>query len=229
MALACGAATVSCSSTHGAAPAPVRTTVTASAADGGSPSSEGDAAALGTDQWQPTDQGLVTWNFDPSAAGTTWNPTAPTNGTLFLTAVLLRRPATLHEVRYGLSGAQRAGLTKGQNLVGLYDAQGRLLATSGDQTAVWSDPADQKVDSAVFTTPYRAAAGRYYVAFLYNGVTSGLNYKASGAGTTANAGAPAGQMRYSMIPMHATTLPATVDLGRQVTPVPFNSQWIGLS
>ncbi|NUP42756.1 MAG: hypothetical protein HOY76_38475 [Streptomyces sp.] len=179
-------------------------------------------------EWTPADQGLVTWNYDPSDAGVTWNPTARTNGCLFLTAVLLRSPATLTHVLYGLSGAQTTGLTPGQNLIGLYGSDGTLLAQTADQTALWSDPARQRVNRVPWTKPYRAAPGRYYVAFLYNGVTAGLNFKASGAGMTANAGAPAGLMRYSMIKGHFTSLPDTAPPARQTTPLPFNSQWIGL-
>ncbi|HEY3481177.1 MAG TPA: hypothetical protein VGL02_19975, partial [Streptomyces sp.] len=144
------------------------------------------------------------------------------------TAVLLRAPATLTHVLYGLSGAQTTGLTPGGNAIGLYDAHGTLVARTADQTAIWSSTARQKVNRVPWTKPYEAAAGRYYVVFLYNGVTSGLNFKASGAGATANAGAPAGQMRYSMIRSDSATLPGTLPLGRQTTPLPFNSQWIGL-
>lgn len=196
----------------------------------GCSSAGGKAAQAGPPPvWQPADQGLITWNYDPSAAGTTWNPTARTNGCLFLTAVLLRSPATLTHVLYGLSGAQPSGLTPGRNRIGLYSATGALLAQTADQTPIWSDPARQKVNEVPWTTPRHAAAGRYYVAFLYNGVTSGLNFKASGAGPTANAGAPPGLMRYSMIRAGAAELPARLDLRRQVTPLPFNSQWIGLN
>lgn len=193
-------------------------------------SAHGIPPAAAPPQWQPADQGLVAWNYDPSGAATTWNPTARTNGTLFLTAVLLRSPATLTHVLYGLSGAQPTGLTPGQNLIGLYSSAGTLLAQTADQTPVWSDPARQKVNTVPWRHPHRVPAGRYYVVFLYNGVTpgAGLNFKASGAGPTANAGAPPGRMRYSMIKATATSLPPVIDLTRQTTPLPFNSQWIGL-
>ncbi|WP_225850824.1 hypothetical protein [Streptomyces sp. HPF1205] len=193
---------------------------------GGGP---GDAKGAAVPVWQPADQGLIAWDYDPSGAGATWNPTARTNGYLFLTAVLLRSPATLTHVLYGLSGAQPTGLTPGQNLIGLYSSTGRLLARTADQTPLWSSPEHQRVNEVPWTTPYHAAAGRYYVVFLCNGVTSGLNFKASGAGMTADAGAPPGRMRYSMIRAAATTLPPAVDLARQVVPLPFNSQWIGLN
>jgi hypothetical protein len=144
-----------------------------------------------------------------------------------------RGPAALaghpQHVLYGLSGAQRDGLTPGRNLIGLYTFDGTLVARTGDQTSIWSDPARQKVNTVPWLHPYRAAAGRYYVVFLCNGVTSGLNFKASGAGTTANAGATAGAMRYSMIRAHAADLPPRLDITRQVTPLPFNSQWVGLN
>jgi hypothetical protein len=179
-------------------------------------------------EWTPADQGLLAWNYDPSAAGTTWNATSGTNGYLFLTAMLLRVPATLTAVRYGLSGAQTSGLTVGENLIGLYDASGNLLAQTADLTALWSSTANQKVLTSNWTAPYAAAAGTYYVAWLYNGVSSGLNFKGSGAGTTANAGASAGSMRYSMVSGSYTALPNPINLSNQATPVPFNNQWVGL-
>lgn len=215
-ALLCAAALSGCSSGSG------------SGADSGGVGGGGSGSSGSGPEWGPADQGLLTWNYDPSAAGATWNPTARTNGYLFLTAVLLRAPATLTHVLYGLSGAQTSGLTPGENVIGLYDSRGALVARTGDQTAIWSSTARQKVNRVAWEKPYRAAAGRYYVVFLYNGVTSGLNFKASGAGATANAGAPAGRMRYSMIRSDSTALPGTLPLGRQTTPLPFNSQWIGL-
>src|SRR5690242_20286961 len=135
---------------------------------GGGP---GDAKGAAVPVWQPADQGLIAWDYDPSGAGATWNPTARTNGYLFLTAVLLRSPATLTHVLYGLSGAQPAGLTPGRNLIGLYSSTGRLLARTADQTPIWSSPEHQRVNEVPWTTPYHAAAGRYYVVFLCNGVT----------------------------------------------------------
>jgi hypothetical protein len=182
--------------------------------------------------WTPPDQGLLAWNYDPSLAGTTWVPTSTTNGYLFLTAMILRQSQTLTNILYGLSGAQTSGLTSGQNLIGLYNSSGTLLTQTADQTTIWSTTADQKVNVVPWQTVQTSlAAGKYYVAFLYNGVTTGaaLNFKASGAGTTANAGQTGASLRYGVITGTATSLPSNITLSSMATPSPFNSQWLGFS
>jgi hypothetical protein len=183
-------------------------------------------------EWMPSDQGLIAWNYDPSGAGTTWVPTSTTNGYLFLTAMILRQSATLTNIVYGLSGAQTSGLTSGENLIGLYNSSGTLLTQTADQTTIWSTTADQKVNTVPWATQQtNLAAGRYYIAFLYNGVATGaaLNFKASGAGTTANAGQTGANLRYGVITGTATSLPGSITLSSMATPSPFNSQWLGFS
>jgi len=183
-------------------------------------------------EWMPSDQGLIAWNYDPSSAGTTWVPTSTTNGYLFLTAMILRQSATLTNIVYGLSGAQTSGLTSGENLIGLYNSSGTLLTQTADQTTIWSTTADQKVNTVPWTTQQtNLAAGKYYVGFLYNGVMTGaaLNFKASGAGTTANAGQTGANLRYGVITGTATSLPSSITLSSMATPSPFNSQWLGFS
>jgi hypothetical protein len=183
-------------------------------------------------EWMPSDQGLIAWNYDPSGAGTTWVPTSTTNGYLFLTAMILRQSATLTNIVYGLSGAQTSGLTSGENLIGLYNSSGTLLTQTADQTTIWSTTADQKVNTVPWATQQtNLAAGKYYVGFLYNGVVTGaaLNFKASGAGTTANAGQTGANMRYGVITGTATSLPGSITLSSMATPSPFNSQWLGFS
>lgn len=183
-------------------------------------------------EWMPSDQGLVAWNYDPSSAGTTFVPTTGVNGYIFLTGIILREAATVTNIVYGLSGAQLTGLTSNANFVGLYNSSGTLLASSADQTTIWSTAADQKVNVIPLLSPFpeQLAAGRYYVAFLFNGVVSGaaLNFKATGGGTTSNAGQTGASMRYGVITGTATSL-TNVTLSSMTTPAPFNSQWVGLS
>lgn len=184
-------------------------------------------------EFMPSDQGLAAWNFDPSCAGTTFVPTSTINGNIFLTAMILRTATTITNVVYGLSGAQTSGLTAGENWIGLYNSAGTLLATTADQTTIWSTTADQKVNVVPLLSPFpeQLAAGKYFIAFLFNGVTTGaaLNFKASGAGTTANAGQTGANMRYGWITGTATTLPGSLALSSMALPSPFNSHWLALS
>ena len=63
-ALLCAAALSGCSSGSG------------SGADSGGVGGGGSGSSGSGPEWGPADQGLLTWNYDPSAAGATWNPTA---------------------------------------------------------------------------------------------------------------------------------------------------------
>ena len=176
---------------------------------------------------------MLSWNFDPIVATSTWVPTTAANGVFYLTAMPVASAFTTSLVRYGLSGAQATGLTTGQNGIALYDINGNLLTQTADLTATWSNSANVKGLSASWLAAQTVQPPYVYVVWLCNGVTTGalLNFKGvSGEGVTSDAEESAPNMRFSMITgLAATSFPSTLTLANQVSPSPFNGQSIGLS
>ncbi|MFJ1752066.1 glycosyl hydrolase family 28-related protein [Kitasatospora sp. NPDC088134] len=153
----------------------------------------------------PADQGLLTWSFDPSALGSTG---VPATGVLQLVRVLLRTPQQVTAAVVAVTSAG-SGLTVGQNLVGLYGANGVQLAAGGDQSAAWSSTG---VRTAPLTpapgAPAVLPAGAYWVALLANGATPPGFGRGSFVSTSAiNLGLPGAPPRYGRTGSGLTALP----------------------
>lgn len=178
------------------------------------------------------DNNLLGWNSDPAGAGTTF--TLPTSGTVMVTQVKLRRPATVTNVVLYLTTAGGT-LTSGQNFVGLYSYGGgtaTLLSSSADQTTAWGSTGP--VTAALSTQQTGLPAGTYYVAALFNGTTGPTlaagSTKASGSVSVGNVGLAAPQLGrwITTAATSQTSLPATLNLAAGSLNVG-GTWWAGLS
>lgn len=171
----------------------------------------------------PVDAGWITWNYDPATAQ---GSTTLTSGQMFMSRLDVRTTATAVNAIYALNAAG-ATLTAGQNLVGLYDANGNLLATSADQSSNWLTTG---LKVTAFTSSANILAGVYYLGFLSNGTTpmSLLRSMATSAqNATVNLGFPAATARWATTGSGLTALPSTVTMsGRAAS---FGSAWAALS
>ncbi|MDX3087177.1 hypothetical protein PV620_30200 [Streptomyces sp. ME02-6978a] len=176
--------------------------------DTGDQGPKGDPGPL-TNEWTPADHALTGWAFDPAAASTTG--TTLSAGFIYLVGIVLRQATSISKV-HALLGAAGSGLTSGQCLAGLYDAAGNRVATTADQSTAWASAGHKAMN---LTAPYSAAAGRYYVALLFNGTTSPTVACGSTLGaafTPGNANLAAGGYRFARSASGQTALPASVTL-----------------
>lgn len=123
-----------------------------------------DFSNLSTIGFQPSDHSLKAWSFDPSGS---IGGAASTAGVLYAIKVPLRQAETITAIIHNVTTAG-ATLTAGQNLIGLYNNAGTLVAQTGDQSGNWTSIGTK---TANLTTPYVATAGYYFVGFLTNGTT----------------------------------------------------------
>lgn len=166
-------------------------------------------------------QGIVAAPYDPATAGT---GTGLTSGTVYMVRVDLVNPVTLTGLIFTIATAG-AGLTAGQNLVGVYNAAGTRVAVSADQSAAWTSTG---VATPMLTAPYAAAPGAYYLALLSVGTTP-INVLRSAASAPASGvlsyGVGAAGARFAAGPTGQTSLPASVTMG---TRLPLGtSYWVG--
>lgn len=154
------------------------------------------------------DAGWLAWNYDPAL---TAGSTTLVTGQLFMCRVDLLSPATISTLYYAVN-AVGVTLTSGQNLAGLYDASGNLLAQTADQSASWVSAGFK---NTALVTPYVAAAGTYHLGFLSNGATPMSLLRALGSGTqaaTVNANLPVTTARWATTGSGLTALPSTVTM-----------------
>ena len=153
------------------------------------------------EEWQPADNGYLTWSYDPIVVSTS---NAAVAGTLYVQRIHLPVAATITNVVLHIATAG-VTLTANQNLALLYSAAGARLATSVDQSAAW---ASTGVKVCVLTAPYAAAAGDYYVAYFANASVSlpafGRCAMTTG-GAPANAGLTAPNLRAAVADTGLTT------------------------
>jgi hypothetical protein len=153
---------------------------------------------------QPADHGLISWSGDPTVQNTNSVVTA---GTVYLTKVYARVPATLNNI-YWWVGAAAVTPTAGQNEVGLYASSGALVVSANVDSVITST--GLKTTSVTATA---IPAGWYWVAFVFNAATApGLTRGNSGAGITTamNIGQTASTLRYATNGTAQTVLPATI-------------------
>ncbi|MGW1673297.1 glycosyl hydrolase family 28-related protein [Streptomyces sp. NPDC002324] len=156
--------------------------------------------------WQAHEHNLKAWTQDPATCGSTG--TVNTSGVLYLSKVVLRSAATVNSV-YVTVTSGGAGLTAGQSLVGLYDANGTKVSESADQSAVFNSTGTKNVSIA----PKSLAAGTYYVGVLTNGSTPPSFMRGGGAsGSALNVGLAINAGRFLDYSTGLTSLPASVNL-----------------
>jgi hypothetical protein len=165
---------------------------------------------LPTATFQPSDQNLLAWAYD---AATPTNSTAlSTSGVIHLVKMNLRYAATITNILYQVNTVG-SGLTASQSFAGIYDSTGTLRGTSASLSTSWA--ATTGLYTTPLVTPYAAAAGTYYVAFVCNGTTgpalARLNGLA-GASSTINAGLTAANYRFAINSTANTSLPGSITL-----------------
>ena len=174
--------------------------------------------------WTPSDHGLTAWSFDPACCSTTG--TTLSAGFIYLLEVVLRKAATISKVN-AVIGAAGSGLTSGQCLAGLYDSSGNRVAITADMSTTWASTGSKAMP---LTSSYSAAAGRYYVALLFNGTTSPTFACGSTLGanfTPGNANLGAGSYRFCRSASGQTSLPTSVTLSGYTPDA--NNVWVGTS
>jgi hypothetical protein len=159
--------------------------------------------------WLPTDQGLTAWTFDPASCGA--SGTTLSAGFIYLGELILRQAATINRV-HAVLGSAGSGLSAGQCLAGLYDSSGTRVGITADQSTAWASAGNKAMS---LTTPYAAAAGRYYMAMLFNGSSSPSFACGSTHGATftpGNANLAVGAYRFCRSASGQTALPASIAL-----------------
>lgn len=181
---------------------------------------------------RPQDQNLLAWTGDPNDAGhVTAQSAAGVGGRVTLVRIVLREQLTWSNIWLGLAGIDpNARLS--DCYLGVYDAQGTLVASTADVSPLLMTDAIAKPFPLAKAFP--AAPGTYFVALLLNGdwATNGLTLKSTGAGISVNAGLTPPNLRYSTILTGQTSLPAAVNLAEQSTSTintGWASQWYAIS
>jgi Pectate lyase superfamily protein len=156
--------------------------------------------------WHPVDMGFVAWNYDP--VGTT-NSTLTVNGTVYLAQLQIRYATTISKLSVGVSTAATT-VTANQNFLGLYNASGTRVAVTA-AGAIDTGLTSSGILTASVVTPYAAAAGMYWVAFVNNASTAATLSRASGANLSiANGGLSAAAFRYAVNGTTQTSLPSSI-------------------
>lgn len=156
--------------------------------------------------YQSTDLGLIAWSFDPV---TTSGSTSAVSGTVFLSQITLRYAQTISNLAVAIATGA-SGVTANQNFLGLYTSAGTRVAVTA-AGAIDTAIASSGYLSQAVVTPYAAAAGTYWVAYLNNATTAALLQRGTGATLSiANVGMTGAGMRYAVNGTAQTSLPATI-------------------
>jgi hypothetical protein len=156
--------------------------------------------------YQASDLGLIAWTLDPAA---TSGSTSAVSGTVFLAQVTLRYAQTISKLAVAVATGA-ATVTANQNFLGLYNSAGTRVAVTA------AGAIDSAITSAGYlsqsvVTPYAAAAGTYWVAYLNNATTAALLQRGTGATLSiSNVGMTGAGMRYAVNGTAQTTLPSSI-------------------
>ncbi|WP_374772038.1 hypothetical protein OG756_01820 [Streptomyces sp. NBC_01310] len=204
----------------------------AAASTSGPAAAPGQSGGSGFEGPRPQDQNLLAWTGDPNDAGhVTAQSAAGVGGRVTLVRIVLREQITWSNIWLGLAGidpnAQLANC-----YLGVYDANGKLVATTPDISPQLMTDAIAK--PLALDKPFTAAPGTYFIALLLNGnwTTNLLTLKSTGAGISVNAGLTPPQLRYSTLLTGQTSLPANVNLTEQsqsTINTGWASQWYAIS
>ncbi|MFJ7902366.1 collagen-like protein [Streptomyces sp. NPDC096198] len=169
-------------------------------------------------EWLPSDHGLLTWAFDPALGQSTG--LYPGSGSIRVTAVILRAPATVNRIVWFATG-YAGGLTTG-SWAALYDSTGARVAATGDMSTATYEPAEvHNTGGATISSPltaaYSAPAGVFYVAWRlqYNTTTGDgpmLLASESGAGAPPNFFGYTAVRRFGVYSTGAASAPASIAL-----------------
>lgn len=178
--------------------------------------------ALTNTPW-PNDQNLISWAYDPALAH---NASLLTNGTIYLSAVQIRRAATIRNVLWWIT-TSGATPTSSQNFVGIYDSGGTRLATVNVDASV----AGADLITTALTTAITLYPGQYWVGMVFNAATAPSLARAtgqSGAPSAVNAGLPTAKLRFCTNATSQTSLPSTITLASN-SALAFAGPWVAVS
>lgn len=132
-------------------------------------------------EWQPADQGLIAWTYDPMMAATAAVMTA---GTLYVNRLILRQAAVAGTL-YACVSAAGVTLTAGQCFAGLWRASdGALIGITADQSAAWQGAGSKAMP--LVGGPFPLPAGAYYAGAWANGVTPPSFFRTTNTGGLPN-------------------------------------------
>lgn len=174
--------------------------------------------------WQASDLSLKAWTYDPV---NTSNTTLTVSGTVYLAQLKLRYAQTITNLLVGVSTAATTP-TANQNFLGLYDSTGALVASTA-AGAIDAALASSGLLTGAVQTPYAAAAGSYWVAFLNNAATPATIARGSGSALgIANAGLTGANMRFAVNGTGRTTLASSITVGSNTQTGAF-TMWAAVS
>jgi hypothetical protein len=173
--------------------------------------------------FSPAGNGYVAWNYDPASAV---GQSGTTSGVLHMTRVDVPVSATATNLVVSIQTAG-ASLTAGQNLAGLYDANGVLLGSTADQASNWVSSGHK---SMALTAGVALSPGTYYVGLLSVGTTPPQFLRtvgSSASASTVNVNLSNATLRWGTTGTGLTALPSTVTMsGRAASG---SCLWAGLS
>lgn len=140
-------------------------------------------AAPAQQGFQPSDAGFLAWTFD---AATCASVKLVGGGNVILARVPVRSAISVTNVVAAITVAGSV-LTASENFAGLFSSAGTLIASTADQSAVWTTAGVYAM--ALSGAPYTLQPGYYWVAILANGTTAPTFLAGSALATAApNAG-----------------------------------------
>lgn len=171
--------------------------------------------------WTAADYGYAAVSFDPVLMVGLTSGNRVTGGQLTLIGLQVHTVRTVSYVDVYVGSSAPNSLVSGENLVGLYNSGGTLIASSGDQSTVWNSEGFKAGDATLTATSgysLTLTPGLYWVGLLANGTASsattpGFMYAPgsinSGASQTLNAGLTHAGARYAYYGSSQTTLPTS--------------------
>jgi hypothetical protein len=186
---------------HGTDPTNLQMWICTAGGSPGSWTSFGSISATSPGVWQPSDDSLISAAFDYANAASNFTVVA---GTIYLVRLWVRAATTITNVGFIYNGA---AATAAGTYVALYSTAGNLFGVSTDQSTNFGATGGAKFGA--LSTPYSAAAGQYFAAFLVNSAgtvpqlarsaaVASVNFTRTGlnsrfaSGTTGLTGAPPG-------------------------------------
>ncbi|MFI0822310.1 hypothetical protein ACH4TX_41945 [Streptomyces sp. NPDC021098] len=174
---------------------------------GGSLAVTGNALGMDT----PAAHGVAAWCYDPALAV---NSTQLTAGTLYLVRVNVAANVNVTKVYWWVANTGSSAVA-GQNLVGLYDAGGTLLASANVDAAF----ASATLKTTTIASTALSAGQFYWVALLFNAsvtptLTRGSGW--TGVDAAANLGLTAATYRFAKNGTGRTSLPSSITPGSNV-------------
>lgn len=170
--------------------------------------------------FMPQDHGWKAWSSDPTGAT---NSSLLTNGTVYLSQIAVRTSTLVSNIVWWVSVAGATPVSS-QNFVGLYNSSGTRLATVNVDASI--SAAGVKT-SAI--TPVTLAAGKYWVAMVFNASTAPTIARASGlTGDGFNGGLTAATLRYATNGTGQTSLASSITPASNASSA-FAGPWVAVS